>query len=70
MHFGKIVKNFNYSQGLSAEDLSVMLGRSVTEVLNLFEKKAWTQHDISAVSIAFNHDFLQYLENSYHYQNR
>lgn len=70
MHFGKIVKSYNYSQGLSAEDLSAMLGRSVTEVLNLFEKKAWTQHDISAVSVAFNHDFLQYLENSYHYQNR
>ena len=70
MHFGKIVKSYNYSQGLSAEDLSAMLGRSVTEVLNLFDKKAWTQHDINAVSEAFNHDFLQYLENSYHYQNR
>jgi hypothetical protein len=69
MHFGKIVKNYNYSQGLSAQDLSAMLGRTISEILNLFEKRAWTQDDLSAVSTAFNHDFLQYLEKSYQYQN-
>ncbi|WP_026898331.1 hypothetical protein [Daejeonella oryzae] len=70
MHFGKIVRDYNYSQGLSAADLSVMLGITVSEILNLFEKKAWNITNINAVSAAYNHDFLQYLERSIHFQNR
>ncbi|MEO8793965.1 MAG: hypothetical protein ABI390_00790 [Daejeonella sp.] len=69
MHFGNIVKNYNHSLGLSAEDLSAMLGRTVSEILHLFEKRFWNMEHIEAVSVAYNHNFMHYLENSQRYQN-
>ena len=70
MHFGKIVKDYIHSQGLSAEELSVIMEATVSEILHLFEKKAWTLDAICAVSIALDHDFLQYLERTHIYSNR
>ncbi|HYK76054.1 MAG TPA: hypothetical protein VEV16_03695 [Daejeonella sp.] len=68
MHFGKIVKNVAYSRGLSAQDLAEILNLQVSDILFLYEKKAWTLNNIKAVSYAFDHDFLKYLEFSYLFQ--
>lgn len=68
MHFGKIVKHVAYSKGLSAQDLAERLGLNTSDILFLYEKKAWTLNNIMAVSCAFEHDFLKYLEFSYRFQ--
>lgn len=67
MHFGKIVKGVAQSNGLSAEEFAVLLGRSGREVLALYEQEEWTSGNIKAASIALEHDFGKYLNDGYQY---
>ena len=67
MHFGKIVKRVALSQGLAAEDLAVLLGRTEKDVLELYEQEEWTSGTIKAASFALDHDFGKYLNTSFKY---
>jgi hypothetical protein len=64
MHFGKLVKGVAYAQNLTAYDLASMLGRQETEVLALYEEEEWTSGNIKAASIALEHNFGKYLDNT------
>lgn len=64
MHFGKIVKGVAYAQGLSAIDFAILVGRSETEILELYEQEEWTSGNIKAASISLEHNFGKYLNNT------
>lgn len=64
MHFGKIVKRVAYSKDLSADELSVMMERTITDILFLYEEADWKSSDILAASKALNCDFGRYLDAS------
>lgn len=64
MHFGKIVKGVAYAQDLSAEELGSLLGKDEREVLALYEEDEWLSGDIKAASIALEHNFGKYLDNT------
>jgi hypothetical protein len=64
MHFGKTVKGVAQSSGFSAEEFAVMLGRTAREILELYEQEEWTSGNIKAASIALEHDFGKYLNQS------
>lgn len=65
MHFGKIVKGVAHSYGLSANEMAASLGRTEREVLELYEQEEWTSGIIKQASVALEHDFGKYLNNSY-----
>ncbi|MDF3078587.1 MAG: hypothetical protein K0S09_2476 [Sphingobacteriaceae bacterium] len=65
MHFGKLVKGVAHSYGLSANELADSLGRTEREVLELYEQEEWTSGTIKRASVALEHDFGKYLNNSY-----
>lgn len=64
MHFGKIVKDIAYAQNLSANDFALLVSRTETEILELYEHEEWTSGNIKAASIALEHNFGKYLDNT------
>jgi len=64
MHFGKIVKRVAYDQGLSADDFASLVGRTEKEILELYEQGEWTSGTIKAASVALEHNFGKYLDNT------
>lgn len=64
MHFGKIVKRIALVRGYSAEDFAVLLERTERDVLELYEQEEWTSGNIKAASVALDHNFGKYLDNS------
>ena len=67
MHFGKIVKQVALGQGLAAQDVANLLGRTEKEVLELYEQEEWTSGTIRSASYALDHDFGKYLNNGFKY---
>ena len=51
MHFGKIVKQVALGQGLAAQDVANLLGRTEKEVLELYEQEEWISGTIRSASI-------------------
>ena len=64
MHFGKIVKGVAHAQGLSANEFSELIGRTEREVLELYEREDWISRDIKSASVALEHNFGKYLDNT------
>lgn len=64
MHFGKIVKGIAYGQGLSAAEFSELFGNSEREMLELYELEDWKASDIKKASVALEHNFGKYLDNT------
>jgi hypothetical protein len=64
MHFGKIVKKVAHSQGLSAAEFSEFFGNTELEMLKLYEQEDWISSDIKKASIALEHNFGKYLDNT------
>jgi len=64
MHFGKIVKGVAYAQDLSANDFALLVSQTETEILELYEQEEWTSGNIKAASIALEHNFGKYLDNT------
>jgi hypothetical protein len=64
MHFGKIVKGVAHAQDLSANDFALLVGRTETEILKLYEEEEWASGNIKAASIALEHNFGKYLDNT------
>lgn len=64
MHFGKIVKGVAYAQNLSANDFALLVDRTETDVLELYEQEEWTSGTIKAASLALEHNFGKYLDNT------
>jgi len=64
MHFGKIVKGVAYAQNLSANDFALSVGRTESEILKLYEEDEWMSGNIKAASIALEHNFGKYLDNT------
>jgi|SRR5690606_19974728 len=67
MHFGKIVKKTAQANGYAAEDFAFLLGRTTSEVLNLYEQEEWTSGNIKAASIALEYDFGRFLNSGLEY---
>lgn len=64
MHFGKIVKGVAYAQNLAADDFAILVGRTESEILSLYEQEEWTSGNIKEASIALEHNFGKYLDNT------
>lgn len=67
MHFGKIVKKVAQSNGISAEEFAVLLGKSCKDILELYEQEEWTSGNIKRASIALEYDFGKFLNDSFEY---
>lgn len=67
MHFGKIVKEVALAKEVSAEELGVLLGRSCSEVLLMYEQEEWTSTNIKCASVALEYDFGRFLNDGYYY---
>ena len=53
-----------YGQKLSANDFALLVGRTEKDILELYEQEEWTSGNIKAASIALEHNFGKYLDNT------
>ena len=67
MHFGKIVKEVALANGVSAEELGVLLGRNCSEILLMYEQEEWSSTNIKCASVALEYNFGKFLNDGYHY---
>ena len=67
MHFGKIVKEVALANGVSAEELGVLLGRPCSEILLMYEQEEWTSTNIKCASVALEYDLGKFLNDGYAY---
>ncbi len=66
MHFGKIVKEIALSNGVSAEELGILLRRTCSDILIMYEQEEWSSSNIKCASVALEYDFGKFLNEGDH----